>query len=1255
MADEIKPAILIEEFDSARQESLLSTETALDGRNISDADWLYLEIYSGDDIIDTKWESVANNKNIDINDGGVNIDFYDLLVEDYDYDAGNYRIIYCFKRKAVLPNDWVRIAEVSKNKMEIRVDAVAEDALTEVRNPLINGEYYAPLDLYTGDHKNPDYKTDNFIKAVSWLWDEHYEDETLILKLGDKAPRELKVGNQIELWDEIISKNELNIIVAIDLPKGLETYTELRGPKITLDVNSEVGKPTEFESWNQVFAGSATTTNQVINKMFSGSSAGAELNIDYRKFENFIHFSSANERLTNFKYKVSLVEYYESKSVAHSSGLAGQISSSVTASQTYMSLSADYTIQKNNVLGSFDDFENYLYYDSASIETVDGIEYYNTTWPKTTINKPHTNYPVTSSEAQSWLTGSFESASRYDESNLSILRKTIPSAIEYDQNNSGFVLFVDMISQHFDILYNYIDNLNNQRVRDENLNEGISKDLIFDTIKSFGWKPESGLDLTKIWEYWLGTDEDGNYQTTSSAEYPTGGTHNTPQPSLNYVVTESMSKRDLELEPVSSLINNLPYILKTKGTNRGLKALLNCYGIPSSFFKIQEFGGPDPSRHNANYLASPRELDIQNHALHFKGGLYSAAPSCSFLSGSWDNADAIQSVEFRLKTNYQNSQSLFGGKYFAGNNYPTSQLFLIPSKSAGDPHTNYAYLKYCFWDNGGSTFMSGSLGKLPILDNDWWNIALVNDDEGKKIKVICQKAPDHANGLITHKDSIEIAYASTDQSKAWGNAYVTEWSFGREGKISTAMFQNSGSNVDHFSGSLQELRFWSIELDDKVIDQHTQAATSIVGNSFSSSFTDLIYRIPLGTNNNLPATSSANGLQSTHPDQSKTGISAISTILSGSFEWDDEDEVYYVSTPNSFGLRSVSNKIRIEDNSVNGVLDPFTSQESSSSDTNPIDLPDLYVSISPQDDLDIDIAMQMGSLNLDDFIGDPRQKNSNSYPDLKLVRDEYFKKYSGSQNLQQFIRSIKFLNSSLFKQIDRMLPARGTNVVGLMIKPTLLERPKIDTEPSFSYQRADHLMTDRDAENLDHYTQSIDVYPSRMLSQSDDYDAMYYTFEDGSGASQWFSTLTDTIKTEAGNEPNKYKHKICTKNLNGSLRTTDYSGNDLHYVQLGVMPFVSSSRSKPLYNKLMYHYSSSTSQSLNLWYSSSHQPVEINQQDVFVGFYNSFVGGCKMTSDDFNIPSPHTIDGGPVVEFLEGNPNILISEKPSFKGDIDVY
>ena len=90
------------------------------------------------------------------------------------------------------------------------------------------------------------------------------------------------------------------------------------------------------------------------------------------------------------------------------------------------------------------------------------------------------------------------------------------------------------------------------------------------------------------------------------------------------------------------------------------------------------------------------------------------------------------------------------------------------------------------------------------------------------------------------------------------------------------------------------------------------------------------------------------------------------------------------------------------------------------------------------------------------------------------------------------------------------------------------------------------------------------------------------------------------------------------------------------------------------YFKTLYKYNSVASASANNWISSSFEVAQINQQDYFVGFYNSFVGGCKMTSQDFNIDSPDTIDGGPVVEFTEGNPNTLIAAEPSFKGDLDV-
>jgi hypothetical protein len=40
------------------------------------------------------------------------------------------------------------------------------------------------------------------------------------------------------------------------------------------------------------------------------------------------------------------------------------------------------------------------------------------------------------------------------------------------------------------------------------------------------------------------------------------------------------------------IVNNLPLLLKSKGTKRSVQALLSCYGIPQSFISINEYGGP---------------------------------------------------------------------------------------------------------------------------------------------------------------------------------------------------------------------------------------------------------------------------------------------------------------------------------------------------------------------------------------------------------------------------------------------------------------------------------------------------------------------------------------------------------------------------------------------------------------------------------------------------------------------------------------
>jgi hypothetical protein len=102
------------------------------------------------------------------------------------------------------------------------------------------------------------------------------------------------------------------------------------------------------------------------------------------------------------------------------------------------------------------------------------------------------------------------------------------------------------------------------------------------------------------------------------------------------------------------------------------------------------------------------------------------------------------------------------------------------------------------------------------------------------------------------------------------------------------------------------------------------------------------------------------------------------------------------------------------------------------------------VAFSPQDEVNDDIISQLGSFNIGQYIGDPRQVSSslNYYPDFNVLRDEYFSKYTHSYDLWDYMRLIKFYDNSLFKMIKDFTPARTSLATGIVIKPTLLERCK---------------------------------------------------------------------------------------------------------------------------------------------------------------------------------------------------------------------
>jgi hypothetical protein len=129
-----------------------------------------------------------------------------------------------------------------------------------------------------------------------------------------------------------------------------------------------------------------------------------------------------------------------------------------------------------------------------------------------------------------------------------------------------------MIGHHYDSLYAYIRALPQIHERDEHPNRGFSNDLSYYIAKSFGWNLQNTRQLSDLWKYKLGTEKDGTLiQSGSLAEI-------THEDQTNIVWRR--------------IINNLPYLLKTKGTERSIKAMMSIYGIPQTLISIKEYGGP---------------------------------------------------------------------------------------------------------------------------------------------------------------------------------------------------------------------------------------------------------------------------------------------------------------------------------------------------------------------------------------------------------------------------------------------------------------------------------------------------------------------------------------------------------------------------------------------------------------------------------------------------------------------------------------
>jgi hypothetical protein len=457
------------------------------------------------------------------------------------------------------PQDFY-IESISPDRTEVRLLSVnlGGSEVLDTTNQLINSfnnEPYTPdLYLYFGNNI--------FFSIVNIDVEEFRDTNAVLLKLYNPLPSSVNVKSRLNIVEKVSNSIafEINTVITPDTP----IIPTLRGANFNVDVEEQSTEPSQYYNYTELFSFPTNNTYRELNSLFNEK--GAELGIDYSEFSNFLNFSSAEERLRNFKYKLDLINSYQSSlDNIDATGIA-YTNTGITGSKVY------YENLLNGVVNNFDHYERHLYFESGS-----------TSWPKSNNSKPYINQESSDTEATNWYLSEIEDAILFDAQNPDILTNTVPAYLKEDPDNRPYELFIHMIAQHFDNLWIYTDAVSKKYDNDNRLNRGVSKDLVEDLLKNFGIKLyTSNKSVEDLFKYF----------TVNS--YDSGGEVLGPNIGGGIIKApgqQPVSQNDYQKEIYKRIYHNLPLLMKSKGTERGLRALINCFGIPSDILKIRIFGG----------------------------------------------------------------------------------------------------------------------------------------------------------------------------------------------------------------------------------------------------------------------------------------------------------------------------------------------------------------------------------------------------------------------------------------------------------------------------------------------------------------------------------------------------------------------------------------------------------------------------------------------------------------------------------------
>jgi len=774
-----------------------------------------------------------------------------------------------------------------------------------------------------------------------------------------------------------------------------------------------------------------TTDNNInVNKRI------AQLNTDYSDFSNFVVFSTAQSRLDIFKNK--MIQWTSATDSLTELEKRYNLSLSSSIPYPYYSVEkSGFQLQATELINSFDDYEAYLF------------------------NAGNYTYIVSSGSflSSSYVAEQDIAAQHYDKNNRDNLISNIPQYLIDDANSSEYLTFLSMIGNHFDNIYTYLSALPIERQVRNELTSSIPINTLKEMLYSFGWSVEDIIGSLDIDEVYLNSLNSSSYDVLSGQQ---------------------------RLQTIwNRILVNLPGIYKTKGTEECVNYLMACYGLPSSMITIREYGGTD----FADNTEPTYKLDEKTYMLQFSG-------VNDYVEGPIPSSTRTVEFKFSVDTVEQTQSYYEDYKYipmFTSIPHPYSSfsnlnwtigVYKVPGQYTG---------KVVFQMGSGSSGTMITSSVLPIFNGDIFTV------------MARRNMPYGLFEYSTDPSIIPLQYDLYVQRNDDGRRLfysTSSFIMYEDDNDIFAQFGKFRLTNGLFKGSVDKLSIWDIPINDNDFEEHVNDLNSY-GYSGSAAYQNLWIRLNWDYPQDMHNTDLTNSvwidnespyyyIQNYYTDETLTTINvdifsasmqvvqsrwltyyptgsveirgynfpeAIGSAFSASWQnyqpchWHSQSvypyhfkELTYQQDMDAskYGPNKYKNrKIRHVDYQVNARFDSYDRSTSEPGLSISGESNQLGFFIDPQDSKNKDILRYTGRNGIMELIADPSNIYANRYQDLVNKNVEYNYEGDKKTHFNELLTIYKFyFDKSIFQAIKNVMPARSNAYTGVVIEPTLLERPK---------------------------------------------------------------------------------------------------------------------------------------------------------------------------------------------------------------------